>query len=190
MKYIEILRKFQEKKIKYFSLDDFQTITDSSYDAARAILQRYKKKGLVINPKKGFYFFKDYPPNEYELANRLYYPSYVSMETVLAKQGIIPETIYPIISVTTKPTRKFACRNQEYIYHKIKKEAFTGYIKNEGFLIAETEKAVADYLYFVALGQKSLNSRIDLGNINKLQLKQYGKLFKNSKLLDLIEKYA
>ena len=190
MKYIEILRKFQEKKIKYFSLQDFQTITDSNYDAARAILQRYKKRGLVINPKKGFYFFKDYSPGEYELANRLYHPSYVSMETVLAKQGIIPETIYPIISVTTKPTRKFTCQNQEYIYHKIKTKAFTGYVKKEGCLVAEVEKAVADYLYFIALGQKNLNDRINLKNINKPQLVQYGELFQNPKLLNLIDKYA
>lgn len=190
MKYIGILRKFQDKKINYFSLGDFQAITDSSYDAARAILQRYKKRGLVINPKRGFYFFKDYPPNEYELANQLYYPSYLSMETVLARQGVIPETIYPIISVTTKPTRKFTCQSQEYIYHKIKKEAFTGYIKKEGYLIAEIEKAMADYLYFVALGQKNLNSRINLKNINKSQLKQYGKLFNNDRLLNLIDKHA
>jgi predicted transcriptional regulator of viral defense system len=187
MKYIEILRKFQEKKIKYFSLEDFQIITDSGYNAARAILQRYKKKGLVVNPKRGFYFFKDYPPNEYELANRLYFPSYISMETVLSRHGVIPETIYPIISITTKPTRKFICQNQEYLYHKIKKEAFTGYVKKGDFLIAETEKALADYLYFVALGQKNLNSRVNLKNINKTRLRQYGKLFQNPKLLNLIE---
>lgn len=190
MKYLEILERFRKKNIKYFSLADFQAITDSTYNGARALLKRYKKRGLVINPKKGFYFFRDYSPSEQELANRLYFPSYISMETVLAKTGIIPETIYPIISVTTKPTRKFICQDREYVYHKIKKEVFTGYIKKGKFLIAETEKAVADYLYFVALGQKNLNSRMNLKDVNKIRLKQYGELFQNPKLLSLIEKYA
>ena len=88
MKYIEIIGKFQEKKIKYFSLQDFQAITNLSYDAARAILQRYKKKNLVINPKRGYYFFKNYSPDSYELASKLYHPSYISMETVLSKNII------------------------------------------------------------------------------------------------------
>jgi len=190
MKYIEILANFKEKKIKYFSLQDFQQITDLSYDAARAILQRYKKKNLVLNPKKGYYFFKDYPPSVYGLAYRLYSPSYISMETVLSKNGVIPETIYPIVSVTPKPTRNFVCQKREYRYHKIKQEAFTGYYKKENYLIAETEKAVVDYLYFVALGQKKINSRINLRKINKKKLVAYGKTFKNKKLSSLIEEYA
>jgi len=190
MKYIEILGKFQEKKIKYFSLQDFQQITDLSYDAARAILQRYKKKNLVLNPKKGYYFFKDYSPSVYELANKLYSPSYISMETVLSKNGVIPETIYPIISITPKPTRNFICQKREYHYHKIKQKAFIGYYKKENYLIAEIEKAIADYLYFVALGQKKINSRINLKRINKKKLIRYGKTFKSKKLLELIKRHA
>ena len=190
MKYIEILEYFKEKKIKYFSLQDFQQITGLSYDAARAILQRYKKKNLVINPKRGYYFFKDYSPSVYELANKLYSPSYISMETVLSKNSIIPETIYPIISVTPKPTRSFTCQRREYYYHKIKQEAFCGYFKKENYLIAEVEKAAADYLHFVALGQKKINSRINLKKLNKRKLIEYGKMFKNRRLLDLIEEYA
>jgi len=190
MKYIEIIGKFQEKKIKYFSLQDFQAITNLSYDAARAILQRYKKKNLVINPKRGYYFFKNYSPDSYELASKLYHPSYISMETVLSKNSVIPETIYPIISATPKPTRIFTCQGREYRYHKIKQEAFCGYFKKENYLIAEVEKAAADYLYFVALGQKEINSRINLKKINKKKLVEYGKMFKNEKLLSLIEEYA
>jgi len=190
MKYIKILENFKEKKIKYFSLQDFQAITNLSYNAARAILQRYKKKNLVVNPKRGYYFFKDYSPDSYELANKLYRPSYISMETVLSKNSIIPETIYPIISATPKPTRSFICQGKEYHYHKIKQEAFGGYFKKENYLIAEAEKATADYLYFVALGQKKINSRINLKRMNKKKLVEYGKMFKNEKLLSLIEEYA
>ena len=190
MKYIEILEKFQNKKINYFSLQDFQEISGLNYDAARAILKRYKKKNLVINPKKGYYFFKDYSPDSYELAGKLYYPSYISMETVLSQNGIIPEIIYSIISVTPKPTRSFICQEKEYRYQKIKQTAFGGYFKKENYLIAEVEKAVADYLYFVALGQKEINSRLNLKKIKKEKLVDYAKMFNNQKLLNLVKKYA
>ena len=190
MKYIEILRKFKEKKIRYFSLQDFQQITALNYDAARAMLQRYKKKKLVVNPKRGYYFFTDYSLSDFELASKLYYPSYLSLETVLSKEGVIPETIYSIMSVSTKPTRKFVCQNKVYKYYKIKKEAFSGYYKKDNYLIAEPEKAVADYFYFIALGKKEINERIDLRQINKGKLIKYGKTFGNQKLIDLIKEYA
>jgi len=190
MKYLEILNKFKENKIKYFSLDNFQKITGLSYDASRAILQRYKKKELVVNPKKGFYFFKDYAPSVYEIANKIYFPSYISMETVLSKKGIIPETVYSIISVTSKSTRIFVFQNIKYRYHKIKQSGYTGYYKDENYLVADKEKAVADYLYFVALGLKQLNQRLNLKNIDKKKLRKYGEMFENSKLMDLINKYA
>ena len=190
MKYVEILRKFNEKKIKYFSLQDFQEITGLNYDAARGLLQRYKKKNLIRNPKRGHYFFNDCTPSDYELANELYCPSYISMETVLSKNGIIPEIIYPIISITTKTTRKFVCQGKQFLYHKIKQQAFDGYYKKENYLIADLEKAVVDYLYFVALGQKEINSRINLKKINKKRLIKYAKMFNNEKLLRLINKHA
>lgn len=190
MKYLEILRKFKEKKIKYFSLQDFQEITGLKYNSARGLLGRYKKRGLVVNPKQGFYYFKDYAPDEYFLANKLYYPSYISMETVLSTNGVIPETIYPIISITPKPTREFVVENKKYIYHKIKQEAFQGYYKKENYLTADLEKAVADYLYFVALGQKEINDRINLRDIDKNKLLDYSRLYKNDKLINLVNKYA
>jgi predicted transcriptional regulator of viral defense system len=190
MKYLEILRKFKEKKIKYFSLQDFQEITGLKYNAVRGLLKRYKKKGLVVNPKKGYYYFKDYAPDDFFLANKLYYPSYISMETVLSSKGVIPETIYPIISITPKSTREFIVENKKFIYQKIKQEVFQGYYKKGNYLVADLEKAVADYLYFIALGRKEVNDRINLKDIDKNKLKEYSQLYKNKKLTRLINKYA
>ena len=52
--------------------------------------------------------------------------------------------------------------------------------------IAEPEKALADYLYFVAIGQKVLNERLELKEINKKKLIKYAKLFGRRGLLKLI----
>jgi len=104
--------------------------------------------------------------------------------------NIIPETVYTITSATSRLTREFVINNISYFYHRIKREAFTGYIKKDfqgqEALIAEPEKALADYLYFVAIGQKSLNDRLELREINKEKLIKYAKLFKRRSLLKLI----
>ena len=46
------------------------------------------------------------PYAEY-MANRLRLPSYLSLEYVLAKEGLIPEAVYALTSITSKNFQKF-----------------------------------------------------------------------------------
>ncbi len=188
MKYPEIIKLFKARNIKVFSNIIFQQVTSLNYEAAKSILWRYKKRKLLTSPKRGFYYFLEFPPHNYELANILYNPSYISFETVLSEHGIIPEVVYPVISATTKPTRMFEFQEKVFKYLKIKKQAFTGYSKKENYLIADPEKALADYLYFVSLGKKRLNDRLELSRINRPLLKKYAVMFKNKNLDKLIKK--
>ena len=188
MKYVEILHQFRQKGINFFSFYDFQRVTGLKYNAARMLLQRYKRKGLLISPKRKYYYFADYRPSDFELANKLYFPSYVSLETVLSMESIIPEVVYAVTSVTSRGTNEFVVENRVFEYHKIKTAAFTGYRKRDGYWIAEPEKAVADYLYFVALGKKSWNDRINLERVDVDKIIKYGRFFKNKKLSRLLRK--
>lgn len=61
------------------------------------------------------------PPSKFRIANYIYFPSYVSLETILSKEGIMPEAIYPITSITTKATRQFDDGESIYTYSRIKK---------------------------------------------------------------------
>ena len=135
----------------------------------------------------------DYPANHYLIANRLYEPSYISFDAALSFYGIIPETIYAVTSATTKATREFKADNIRFVYHKLKKEAYAGYkaIKHldNTILMAEPEKALADYLYFVALKKRGLHyERLDLKKIKKTDLLSYVKLFKRPEMIKLVEK--
>lgn len=67
-------------------------------------------------------------PDEYLLANILYQPSYISLEFALSYYSLIPESVYLITSVTTKPTREFAVGKLFFSYQTIKKQAFVGYV--------------------------------------------------------------
>ena len=59
---------------------------------------------------------------------------------------------------------------------------------NKRILIAESEKALVDYLYFVAIGKRSFNDRFYVSNLDKSKLRKYAKLFKRDKVLELIER--
>ncbi len=53
-------------------------------------------------------------------------------------------------------------------------------------LIAEPEKALVDYLYFLALGKKSKLERLNLKNLSKKKIIRYSKMFNNKKLKRLL----
>jgi hypothetical protein len=97
---------------------------------------------------------------------------------------------YIVTSATTKPTRTFSVEDKSFSYQSIKLEAFTGYtlIKKENsyFLMAEPEKALVDYLYFVVLGKKEYNERFYIKSLKLTKLKRYASLFKRKKLTNYI----
>ena len=186
MKYLEIVRAFSNKGINLFSTKDFEQITGLTQKSAWAALGRYCKKGLIESPRRGLFYFADNPPHDYLLANRLYAPSYVSFETALAYYSIIPEVVYSITSATTKITRKFIHQGKSFKYLKLKTVSFTGYFKKEDYLIADPEKALVDYLYFVALGKKKANERLNMAKLNINKVREYASLFENKKLNQLV----
>ncbi|MCL4386234.1 MAG: hypothetical protein M1326_07975 [Cyanobacteria bacterium] len=96
--------------------------------------------------KKGLYIFSDVQIDKVEIAKYLYSPSYISLEYALNIYGIIPDVPFSITMVTTKTSRSFNTPFGQFIYHKIKREAFFGF--DIATLIAEKEKALVDYLYF------------------------------------------
>ena len=168
-----------EEKLKtldlvVFTPKEFKGIFGVSENTASVFLSNNVTSGLFLKLRNGFYMLKDSRPSHYFIANKLYKPSYISLEHALSHYGIIPETVYSITSITSKATREFETPMGVFSYQRIKQYAFKGYtleqIDGEKVLIAEAEKALADYLYFVDLKKVSLNDRLELKNINKKKL--------------------
>lgn len=187
-----VQEKLIKRQIFIFTPEEFSRIFRISATKTKYFLENYTKAGLFIRIKKGLYALKHHLPNEEQIANALYKPSYLSFEYALAKHGLIPEMVYSVTSATTKPTREFVVGNKAFTYFKIKKQAFTGYtlIKEGGysFLLAEPEKALIDYLYFVSLGKKSLNERINTSGLAKAKIMKYAKFYQRKGLLKIIKK--
>ncbi len=122
----------------------------------KKISQLLRNKYL-IPLKKGLYttkiFSLRYKDNfEEYLANVIYYPSYLSLEYVLSKEGILAENVYVFTSVTLKSTRKFTNNFGTFLYQKVKNKLFTGYYLKDYCLdykikMASKAKALFDYFY-------------------------------------------
>ncbi|MFA5142987.1 MAG: hypothetical protein WC522_02300 [Candidatus Omnitrophota bacterium] len=102
MKYIEF-RKIMGG-FPVFSLSDIRQ-ADPTFQRRR--LNEWREKGYLKKVIKGHYIFSDLSLDEnrlFEIANRIYAPSYVYFEMALAYYGLIPESVY---GITSASTRKF-----------------------------------------------------------------------------------
>lgn len=184
----ELLRR----GIRVFTPQVFSRIFESNPHVTKYFLETQTQEGLLLRLKKGVYALKTDPPSEEEIANALYRPSYISFEYALAYYQILPEMTYTVTSATTKPTRLFKTGATAYSYRTIKDPAYTGYSlvkkKDRSFLIAEAEKALVDYLYFVSLHKAPLNDRLSL-RLNKGKLKGYIQLFESRQLEKLAKQF-
>lgn len=149
MQYIELRQLLKDFTV--FSLNDIRSI-DNSFHRRR--LTEWQEKGYIQKVIRGHYVFTDLELNEqvlFEIANRIYSPSYVSLEMALAHYNLIPESVYGITSVSTRRTYHFNTSIGEFEYRSVKPDLFFGYelAKYNGkvYKIASVEKAILDYLY-------------------------------------------
>ncbi len=183
--------KIKDKKLYIFSANDIRALFGVSAVAALALLHRYKKQGFVVQVKRGLYVFPDALPPDVHVANRLYSPSYISLEFALSYHGVIPETVYEITSVTTKSTRRFETLGKIFSYRKIKKVAYTGYEihtqQGLSFYIADAEKAFVDTNYLRLNNKQEPISRFNKEKINPEKALRYAELFHSTKLISIIK---
>jgi len=149
MHYIELKSKLKDFTV--FSLADIRKI-ERAFDRRR--LSEWQDKGYIKKIIKGYYIFSDLKIDEkvlFEIANRIYEPSYVSFEMALSRYGLIPESVYSITSASTRRTRAFRTKIANFIYKTVKPGLFFGYVISEKigkrYKIASREKALLDFFY-------------------------------------------
>jgi len=115
-----------------------------------------EQKGLVIRVKRDLYVVSPKVHNQeisLELvANHLYRPSYISLETALSYYGLIPERVYSVRSVCTKLYKNYETPLGNFEYIKVPENYFQIGIQQEivdnqyAFLIATPTKAICDMI--------------------------------------------
>jgi predicted transcriptional regulator of viral defense system len=190
LKPIYVQQHLQTKGVRLFSPADFQRVFGVSLRATQEFIKDHCDD-LFLKVRNGLYALRIDQPRDEAIANRLYAPSYISFEYALSHYGIIPESAYTITSVTTRITREFVVNNKSFTYSHIKKSAYRGYrtekIGDMTVLMAEPEKALVDYLYFVSLKRKTLNERLNFRDIKKKSVVEYAKLFGKKSLIKLVK---
>lgn len=191
MKWIDFERHVKAKNIKLFTPLDVQRFLGRSKIAVTFLIHRLKKQDYIQSIKRGIYKLSDEQIPDLYVANKLYEPSYVSLDFALSYYRIIPENVYEITSITPKTTRRFEALGKIYSYRRVKKAAFAGYTveKQQGcsFLIAEPEKAFVDANYFRIIDGFAPLARFDKEKINLTKAVKYAKLFGSSKLISIIK---
>ena len=112
------------------------------------------KQGELVQVKRGMYVpggkLNIPSPEPFLIANHLYGPSYVSLDTALSYWELIPERVYEISSVTINPSKtyktvigRFSYTHLDLPYYSfgIKQVELT---KKQTVLIASPEKALCD----------------------------------------------
>ena len=149
MKFQE-LQHFSKNKL-IFSLDEIRLFEPNFH---RYQLNYWQNKGYIKKIINGWYIFSDEKLDENKLcivSNRVYIPSYVSLEYAFRYYNLIPEGVFQITSVGTKKTVNFVTPIGYFEYRKIATKYYFGYkLVQSGqdfFLIAYPEKAIIDYFY-------------------------------------------
>ncbi len=130
----------------------FKDILLSSGETNVALLKRrinyYVKNKELYSIRKGIYA-KDRNYDRLELANKIYTPSYISLETVLSREGIVFQH-YDQIFVVSYLTREITCDGQRYVFRKIKDAILTnslGLERKNNYFTASRERAFLDTVY-------------------------------------------
>lgn len=119
--------------------------------------RRLEEAGEIIRLKKGLYVVSPDETgkalNRNLIANHLYGPSYVSLQTALRQYGLIPERVHLVQSMTTKHSRSFETPVGNFKFENCTNEYFPIGVKpiledNITYLMASPEKALCDLINY------------------------------------------
>jgi len=191
MKYLEF-----EKALKPYPVFSIKDIIKRFPDFDNRRLVEWQQKGYLIKVRRGYYCFGERKKGEhflYVAANKIYSPSYISMESALAYYNLIPEGVFMTTSITTKNTAGYDTAIGNFEYKHLKPLLFFGYklLREKEFTIkiAEPEKVILDYFYMNPLNnldeieEMRFNEILVKELISLDKLGKYQRIF-NSKILD------
>ncbi|PIR43433.1 hypothetical protein COV24_02740 [candidate division WWE3 bacterium CG10_big_fil_rev_8_21_14_0_10_32_10] len=178
----ESISKLESNKKTFYDSKDLSIFFSISGRKLENTIKKLIDENILTPLERDKYYVDSKKPNEMQIANFLYNPSYISFETALSYYGILSQFPTVITSATTKKTKKKDIQGKEYIYHHLNPNYFTGYIKGSGYLIAIPEKALVDQTYFSLKSIKSLQNldEYNLTKINKKEVLYYSRLIRGS----------
>ena len=169
-----------------FSTKDVALLwSEERENTVSARLNKYVKAGKLIRVRRGLYA-KDKSYDKFELATRIFTPSYISFETVLAKAGVIFQ-FYGQILIASYVTREIIIDDKTYSYKRVRDSILTNHAGIEAknnYHIATPERAFLDVVYL------SKDYHFDnLSPLNWDKIFEILPIYKNKSLEKRVKKY-
>ena len=164
----EILQLYKWKQT-VFNFSDLESIFGiTNTQVLKNKIQFLKKKWILSSPRRGIYVVRDKPVNSFELANKIYSPSYISFYSALYHHKMIfqyPEEVY----LAYKKTQMQDIAGLQVELKTLKKNILlnpSGIIHNGLYSIASAERAFLDTLY---LSGEIHFDNLDMIDVNKVK---------------------
>lgn len=145
-------------------------------------LARFVRAGALVRLKRGLYAFSHVQIDEFVLANWLYRPSYVSLESALNSYGIIPDIVPNVTSISPTTSKTITTSRGIFLYSKINPTLFFGYrsltdpTSGLAYFMAEPEKALLDYIYIRQISELAA-ARVETESLDQNKLRALAGLF-------------
>jgi len=140
-----------------FTDRDLVNLFGESAGSRYGLVKRACARQGIIRVKRGLYCLA--PPHQrrtlnlYQLAQNIYGPSYVSMESALSYHGWIPEAVHSVTMACMKKSKDFVTPLGAFNFKRIPVRVFYSEVERvssdngEAFLMARPLKALSDYVY-------------------------------------------
>lgn len=152
------------------------------------VLSKLIASQWLIKIERNKYKINNRSLHDFEIANFIYQPSYVSFESALNYWGVLSQFPFEITCATLKKSKVKKIDNKIFGYNRIIHKYFGGYIRVNNFIIASAEKALADQIYLWSKGLKQLNW--GEYNLSLINMKLVKKLVIDMKLIKKLENYV
>ena len=143
-----ILSIFKDSRTIFRFKDISMLVGETDFQSLNKKLNYYVRADKLQNPRKGIYAKPGYNPEE--LACTIYVPSYLSLEYVLQKTGIVFQYDTQITSISYL-SRNVAIENRTFVFRKLKGSALVNATGIKRLInqinIATAERAFLDLLY-------------------------------------------
>jgi len=181
--YLEVLLRSPKT---VFSTRDVALLWNESDNAIVSDrLKKYVNTSKLIRVRRGFYV-KDKKYSRFELATRIYTPSYVSFETVLTREGVNFQ-YYGNIFVASYVSREIQIDNQKITFIRMKDYVLsntTGIEHINGIAMATRERALLDRVY---ISKKYYFDNVDLVDWTKIF--EILPIYNNKRMGKTVKKY-
>ena len=155
-------------------------------DSAKTALQRMAASGKLLRLQRDVYVAPEALVRApLRVANALASPSYISLFTALAEEGMTTQNPREIQSIVYGRAKEIAPAQSSlrFSYMTVPTKAFTGFRLRDGVFLAEPEKAFLDLLYL--RGRDFDWSSIETRKLRQTRLRRYVGLYPSRVARDL-----